>query len=152
MKAILTILFAVVTLHVSGSPEDMYSLYDKEGKYRDMQEQMDKVIQNHKQAEQERNAKTNVIVVISVIMGLVPMGYIVYMILKERKWETNPQGTKQALGIALLGGLLLFAINFASLYVKVIYEDEFYRYGPVVFGLVIVVGTIVLLCKSMKSK
>lgn len=152
MKAILTILFAVVTLHVSSSPEDMYSLYDKDGKYRDMQEQMDKVIQNRKQAEQERNAKTNVIVVISVIMGLVPMGYIVYMILKERKWETNPQGTKQALGIALLGGLLLFAINFASLYVKVIYEDEFYRYGPVVFGLVIVVGTIVLLCKSMKSK
>lgn len=152
MKAILTILFIFVTLHVAGSPEDMYSMYDKEGKYRDMQEQMDKVFQKHKEAEQERNTKMNVIAVISVVMGLVPMGYIVYMILKERKWETNPQGTKEALGIALLGGLLLFAINFASLYVKVIYEDEFYRYGPVVFGLVIVVGTIVLLCKSMKSK
>ena len=83
---------------------------------------------------------------------LVPLAYIGYSIVKERTWETNPRGTKQALGIALMGGLLLFVVNYAALYLKIIYESEFYQYGPVVIGLVIVAGTIVLLCRSMKQK
>ena len=152
MKTILTILFAFVALHVSGSPEDMYSIYDKDGKYREMQEQMDQVFQKREQAEQERETKKNLVLGLAVLMGLVPLAYIGYSIVKERTWETNPQGTKQALGIALMGGLLLFVVNYAALYLKIIYESEFYQYGPVVIGLVIVAGTIVLLCRSMKQK
>ena len=152
MKTLLTILFAFVALHVSGSPEDMYSIYDKDGKYRDMQEQMDQVFQKREQAERERETKKNLVLGLAVLMGLFPLAYIGRRIIKEQTWETNPRGTMQALGIALLGGLLLFVVNYAALYLKIIYENEFYQFGPVVIGLVIVAGTIVLLCRSMKQK
>jgi hypothetical protein len=60
MKTILTIMVALLALgspqkNVSYSPEDMYGDYDKEGKYRSMQEQVDQINQRQEEAEKEKN-------------------------------------------------------------------------------------------------
>ena len=148
MKTILVILFALSTLQVFASPEDMYSIYDKDGKYRAMEEQIDKINRQVEEAEKEKNEKMMLILGISAFIGLVPMVAIGRKIIKGRSWETNPSGMWQALGIAFAGGLALFAINFIFLYLKFIYHKEFNQFFSVAVGAILIGGAIFFLKKK----
>ncbi|MBP5742852.1 MAG: hypothetical protein J6W49_05385 [Paludibacteraceae bacterium] len=143
-QTLISILLFLSSLQVFSSPEEMYGMYDKDGKHREMTEKMEQIVVQHEQAEKERQEKMTFILCISVLMGLVPFAYIGYKVTKERQWQTNRKGTAQALGIALLGGMALFAFNFGLLYLKIIHTSAFYRFGPVV-GLIIIVGTIIMI-------
>ena len=147
MKTLITLFFFLTSLQVVASPEDMYGMYDKDGKHREMTEKMEQIVVQHEQAEEKRQEKMGFILGISVLMGLVPFAYIGYMAIKERQWQTNQKGTVQALGIALLGGAVLFAFNYGLLYLRFIHTNAFYRFGPVVVGLIIIVGTIIMINK-----
>ncbi len=143
-QTLIVILLFLSSLQVFSSPEEMYGMYDKDGKYREMTEKMEKIILQQEQAEKERQEKMSFILGISVLMGLVPFAYIGYRAVRERQWQTNQKGTVQALGIALLGGVVLFVFNYGLLYLKIIHTNAFYRFGPVV-GLIIIVGTIIMI-------
>lgn len=157
MKTILTIMVALLALgspqkNVSYSPEDMYGDYDKEGKYRSMQEQVDQINQRQEEAEKEKNITMMFILGISALVGLIPVAVIGSKIVKERRWETDKSGMWKALGIAFAGGLVLFAFNFAMLYLKNIYYDAFSKIFPIAIGLLIIVGSIVLLMRMKKKQ
>lgn len=147
MKTLITILLLLTSLQVFSSPEEMYGMYDKDGKYREMTEKMEQIIVQHEQAEKERQEKMRLILGISVLMGLVPFAYIGYRIIKEKQWQTNMKGTMRALGIALLGGTVLFVFNYGLFYLKIIHANAFYHFGPIVVGLIIIVGTIIMINK-----
>ncbi|MBE6322776.1 MAG: hypothetical protein E7073_07140 [Bacteroidales bacterium] len=143
-QTLIVILLFLTSLQMFSSPEDMYGMYDKDGKHREMTEKMEQIVVQHEQAEKERQEKMSFILGISVLMGLVPFAYIGYRAVRERQWQTNQKGTMQALGIALLGGVVLFVFNYGLLYLKIIHTNAFYRFGPVV-GLIIIVGTIIMI-------
>ena len=148
MKTILILLFALSTLQASVSPEDMYSIYDKDGKYRAMEEQVDRINQQIEEAEREKNEKIQFILGISTLIGLIPAVAIGRKIIKNRSWKTNPSGMWQALGIALAGGLALFAINFTFLYLRFIYHKEFDHVFSIAIGAILIGGAIFFLKKK----
>ena len=148
MKTILVILFALSTLQVSASPEDMYSIYDKDGKYRAMEEQMDKINRQVEEAEKEKNEKMMLILGISAFIGLVPVVAIGRKIIKGRSWKTNPAGMWKALGIAFSGGFALFLANYMILYLKFIYHKQFDQVFPVAVGAILIGGAIFFLKKK----
>ncbi len=151
MKTILTIILVLSTLQVSASPEEMYGSYDKDGKYRAMQEQMDRINRQVEEAERVKHENMMLALGISTLVGLVPVVVIGRKIIKGRSWETNPSGMWQALGIAFAGGVVLFAFNFLFFYLRFMYNKEFSKFGPVVIGLIIILGAIILL-KWTKSR
>ncbi|MBR5027835.1 MAG: hypothetical protein IKX51_01315 [Bacteroidales bacterium] len=142
MKILLTLLFPLLSLQVS-SPEDMYSVYYKDGQYQSMNEQMEQISQQSEAAEQERNEKKTFILVISLLLGLIPIAVVGKKIYKDRSWETNPQGMWRALGIAVAGGAALFALNYGVFYLKLIHNEVFQIVFPAAIALAVIVGVII---------
>lgn len=143
MKTLLTLLFVLATLQPGQSPEEMYSSFDRDGKYQAMQEQMDEVTQKSEAAEKERSDKTTFVIVISLVLGLIPIAVVGKKIYKDRTWETNPQGMWRALGIAVAGGAVLFALNYGVFYLKLIHNEVFMIVFPASIALAVIVGVII---------
>ena len=143
MKTILTFLFVLATLQPGQSPEEMYAQYDKNGQYQAMQEQMDEVTQKSEAAEQEKSDKKTFVLVISLLLGLFPIAVVGKKIYKDRSWETNPQGMWRALGIAVAGGAVLFALNYGVFYLKLIHNEVFMIVFPASIALAVIVGVII---------
>lgn len=143
MKTLLTFLFILATLQPGQSPEEMYSSFDRDGQYQAMQEQMDEVTQKSEAAEKERSDKTTFVIVISLVLGLIPIAVVGKKIYKDRSWETNPQGMWRALGIAVAGGAVLFALNYGVFYLKLIHNEVFMIVFPASIALAVIVGVII---------
>ena len=143
MKTFLTFLFVLATLQPGQSPEEMYAQYDKDGQYQAMQEQMDEVTQKSEAAEQEKSDEKTFVLVISLLLGLIPIAVVGKKIYKDRSWETNPQGMWRALGIAVAGGAVLFALNYGVFYLKLIHNEVFMIVFPASIALAVIVGVII---------
>ena len=148
MKTILTFLFVLATLQPGQSPEEMYAQYDKNGQYQAMQEQMDEITQKSEAAEKEKSDKTTFVVVISLVLGLIPIAVVGKKIYKDRIWETNPAGMWKAIAIAILGGIVLFAFNYGFFYLKLIHNETFRILLPAVIGIAVIVVFIVGMRKN----
>ena len=141
-------MFILATLQPGHSPEEMYAQYDKDGQYQAMQEQMDEITRQSESAEQERNEKKTFVLVISLLLGIIPVAVVGKKIYKDRTWETNPSGMWKALAIAILGGIVLFAFNYGFFYLKLIHNETFRILLPAVIGIAV----IVLLIYGMRKK
>ncbi|MBO4740089.1 MAG: hypothetical protein J5605_00425 [Bacteroidales bacterium] len=142
MKILLTLLFPLLSLLVS-SPEDMYSVYDKDGQYQAMTEQMEQITQQSEAAEQERSEKKTFVLVISLLLGIIPIAVVGKKIYRERSWESNPAGMWRAIAIAVAGGAVLFAINYGVFYLKLIHNEVFQIVFPAAIALAVIVGAFV---------
>ena len=151
MAYVIAIFIFLSSFQVASSPRGMYGIYDKDGKHRELTEKVERIVLQQEQAEKERQEKMTFTLGISVLMGLVPFAYIGYRSIKEKSWEANPAGTIEALGIALLGGMVLFAFNFGLLYLKLFHTNPYYHLGPAVVGLIIIAGTIILINKKTEQ-
>lgn len=107
------------------SPEDMYGMYDKDGKHREMTEKMEQVIQRSEEAKKEDQGKKVRILVVSLIIGLIPVVVVGGKVVRSQSWETNPRGTAGAMVIALAGGIALFAFNYGWFYLRFLHEEIF---------------------------
>ena len=57
----------------SPTPEEMYGMYDKDGKYREMTEQVEQIRLRTEEAKKEKNTKKMIILVVSLVVGLIPV-------------------------------------------------------------------------------
>ncbi len=135
MKTLLTLLFVLATLQQGQSPEEMYSSFDRDGHYQAMQEQMDEITRQSESAEQERNEKKTFVLVISLLLGIIPVAVVGKKIYKDRSWESNPSGMWKALAIAILGGIVLFAFNYGIFYLRLIHNETFRILLPAAIGI-----------------
>lgn len=147
MRTFIAILLVLMSLQVFASPEDMYGEYDKDGKYRDMQEQVDQMIQKQEEAEQEKSSKQSIALCFSILVGLIPLGYISRQVISGRTWESNPGGTLRALFVGLAGSALLFALNYGVLWLKIEYGSQFNTVFVVAILLFLIGGSIYVLRK-----
>lgn len=152
MKTFITILLTLLSLQLFAvpSPEDMYGDYDKDGKYRAMQEQMDQMIQKREEAEKEKSEKKMIALWGAVLVGLIPLGYIGKQIIDEKTWETNRKGTLQALAIGLVGGAVLFGLNYGIFLLKIEYGSKFNTVLVFLLVLSLVIGSIYAINKKSK--
>ena len=150
MKAFIAILLTVFSLHVfaSPTPEEMYGSYDKDGKYRAMQEQMDEITRKTADAEKEKSEKKTMAMWAAILIGLIPLGHIGIQVIKEKTWETNRKGTMQALAIGLAGVAVLFGLNFGVFLLKIEYGQQFNTALVCVIVLALVVFSIYAIKKK----
>ena len=125
MKTLLTMLLFLSSLQVAGSPEDMYGMYDKDGKHRKMTEQVERMRQRSEEAENDEHDKKMRILVVSLLIGLIPVAVVGRNVVRKQAWKENPKGTTGALAIALAGGAALFAFNYGWFYLKYQHEEIF---------------------------
>lgn len=153
MKAIIAILFALMSLQLlaTQNPEDMYGEYDKDGKYRAMQEQVDKMNQQIAKAEEEKSEKQTMALWFALAAGLIPLLYLGKMIVQKKTWQDNPSGTVQALAIGLVGGIALFALNYGVFWLKIEYGSKFNSALAVALVLLLITGAIYILKKKEKN-
>ena len=116
------------------SPEEMYGMYDKDGKHREMTEKVEQIIQRSEEVKKEEQGKKVRILVSSLIIGLVPVVVVGKKAVRNQSWKTNPKGATEAMVIALAGGITLFALNYGWFYLKILHEEVF----KLIFSLVAV--------------
>lgn len=152
MKTIVAIFIALMTLQVLASPplspEEMYGSYDKDGKYRAMQEQLDQMNQQIAKAEKEKSEKQTIALWAAIAISLIPLGVIAKQIIGKRTWEDNPRGTLQSLAIGLAGAAVLFGLNYGVLLLKIEYGSSF----NTAFAVVIVLFLIGVAIYAVRKK
>ena len=150
MKILISILLFLTSLQVSASsPEEMYGMYDKDGKYREMTEQVEQIRLKTEEAKKEKQTKNMIILVVSLIAGLIPVCVIGGKVIRNQTWKTNPTGTAQGMAIALAGGFALFAFNYGWLYLKYLHEDIFKPLFSIAF-IILLIGIGIYLARNKK--
>ena len=148
MKTIIAFLLTLMPLLALASPEDMYEQYDKDGKYRAMQEQLDQINEQAAAAEKERAEKQTAALWVANAIGLIPLGVLGKQILREQTWKNNPGGTARAVAIGLAGGTVLFGLNYGIFLLKIEYGSQFNTAFAIALVLFLVVGSIYVLKKT----
>ena len=150
MKILIIILLFLTSLQVSASsPEEMYGMYDKDGKYREMTEQVEQIRLRSEEAQKEKQTKNMIILVVSLIAGLIPVCVIGGKVIRNQTWKTNPTGTAQGIAIALAGGFALFAFNYGWFYLKYLHKDIFKPLFSIVF-IILLIGIGIYLARNKK--
>ena len=123
MNAILSLFLFLMPLQAT-SPEEMYKDYITP-EVQAVLDEADRIAEESREAEESARNKKTLALVFSLAVGLIPVVHIGLKILKGKTWEANPSGTLASLGIALVGGAALFAINFGVLMLKIKMGDAF---------------------------
>lgn len=151
MKTLIPIFIFLSSLQVSAStPEEMYGMYDKEGKYREMTEQVEQIRLRTEEAEKEKHTKKMIILVVSLVVGLIPVCVIGGKAIRNKTWKTNSAGTIQGLAIALAGGVVLFAFNYGWLYLKYLHKDIFKPLFSIAF-IILLIGIGIYVMRNKKE-
>lgn len=150
MKKFIVAVLALFTLQVlaSPTPEEMYGSLDKDGKYRQMQEQVDQMIQKNEEAAQDKAAKQQIALWVALAIGFIPLCAIGKKVFSKRTWDENPSGTRQALAIGLAGAAVLFGLNYGIFLLKIEYGSRFNAALAVALVLSLTIGAIYVVRKK----
>ena len=146
MNAILSLFLFLMPLQAT-SPEEMYKDYIPP-EVQAVLDEADRIAEESREAEESARNKKTLALVFSLAVGLIPVVHIGLKILKRKTWEANPSGTLASLGIALVGGAALFAINFGVLMLKIKMGDAFNTTLAFLLVVAIIVGAVYLMKKK----
>ena len=146
MNAILSLFLFLIPLQAT-SPEEMYKDYITP-EVQAVLDEADRIAEESREAEKSARNKKTLALVFSLAVGLIPVVHIGLKILKGKTWEANPSGTLASLGIALVGGAALFAINFGILMLKIKMGDAFNTTLAFLLVVAIIVGAVYLMKKK----
>ena len=134
-------------LQVAQTPEEMYQEYITPETQAILDRQEEAMTQLQEAQEAEGRQKT-LALVLSIAIALVPMAYIGILAARNQSWKNNPEGTRKALGIGLLGALVLFGINYGIFMLKIRAGDAFNTGLAFLLVVAITIGAVFLLKKK----
>lgn len=143
MSILLAFLLAVLPLQTA----EMYNEYIT-AETQEILDKYDQLEEDLQEAEEARQGQKTSALVFSIIIGLIPLGFIGRQIIKGGTWKNNPSGTARGLGIALLGGIVLFGLNYGIFTLKFRMGDAFSAVLAYVLVAAIIVGAVWLLTKK----
>ena len=143
MSILLAILLAVLPLQTTELYNDYITPETQE-----MLDKFDQLEQDLQEAEDARQEQKTMALVFSIVIGLIPLFYIGRQAVKAGTWKNNPAGTAKGLGIGLLGGLVLFGLNYGIFTLKFKMGDAFNTTLAFVLVAAIIVGAVWLLTKK----
>lgn len=146
MKLIIAIMLALMPLQAT-SPEEMYGAYITP-ETRELLDEFDRLEEDIRNAENAKRNRRNVALTFSILIGLIPLVYTLRQILRARTWEINPSGTAKAVGISILGGAVLFGLNFGIIMLKIKMGDAFNTSLAFLLVAGIIAGAIWMLTKK----
>lgn len=110
------------TAQISKEEEDLMELYGASEEYREMQRQMQDYLDREARAEQKRETSRTLMLVLSLAVAVVPLCSIGKKIIDHPEVRTF-KGVASALGIGLLGGAVLFGLNYGWMYLRLEHGD-----------------------------
>lgn len=111
-------------LQAAPSPDKLYEEY-LTPETRATLERFDRLEQDLREAEEAARAKRTLALVFSIAIGLIPPVYLSRQAIREQTWKDNPAGTAKGLAIGLMGGAVLFALNYGVFLLKIRMGDGF---------------------------
>ncbi len=116
----------------------MYRIYDKDGKNRELMEKSEHLRQKMAADKAEEDGKKRRILLVSLVIGLVPVVVVGGNVIRKQTWVENPRGTVEALAIVIAGGAALFALNYGWFYLKYLEEEVFVLVFSFAFVLLLI--------------
>ena len=146
-SSILLLILPTVLPAVSQSWEELYGEY--------ITPEMRAILERSAQLEQEiqaaraaDKARKTMALAVALLIGFIPPFAVGRKRIREKTRKENPGGTARALGVALAGGGVLFALNYGVFLLKIKMGDSF---NPALAFLIVgalIVGSIYLLRKK----
>lgn len=156
MKRLLILITATLALccsaaaQLSKEEEDLMRAYGASDEYIEMQRKMQDILDKSEEAKQkEQNTKT-VILVLALAVAAVPVVVIGKRIIDHPEVRTV-KGVASALGIALLGGAVLFGINYGWMLLRLKHGDALNFPIAILITLALAAGAVFLLTKKDKK-
>ena len=129
------------------SPEDMYQEYITP-ETRALLDEYDRAMEQTREAEEAARTRRTLALVFSLAVGLIPVVHIGRRAIRQKSWRQNPDGTARALGVALLGGVVLFGLNYGIFLLRLKLGDAF----PLAFAFLAVAALIALAILLLRKK
>ena len=91
MKTFVIAVLAALALQVmaSSTPEEMYGMYDKDGKYREMRAKVEQMKHKADEARAEENGRKMRILLVSLFIGFVPVVAVGGQVLQASRHEAQ---------------------------------------------------------------
>ena len=157
MKRFLILITATLALCCSAAAqlskveEDLMRAYGASDEYIEMQRKMQDILDKSEEAkQQEQNTKT-VMLVLALAVAAVPVVVIGKKIIDHPEVRTA-KGVASALGVALLGGAVLFGLNYGWMLLRFKYGDSLNFPVAILVTLALAAGAIFLLNKKDKKE
>ena len=106
------------------TPEELYADYITP-ETRAILERAREAERRAEEAEAAAKAQKTLALCGAILIGLVPLCVIGRRSLRKKSWKDNPGGTVRALGVGLVGGVCLFALNYGIFLLKIRMGDAF---------------------------
>lgn len=156
MKRILILITATLALccsaaaQLSKEEEDLMRAYGASDEYIEMQRKMQDILDKSEEAKRkEQNTKT-VMLVLALAVAVVPVVVIGKRIIDHPEVRTA-KGVVSALGIALLGGAVLFGLNYGWMLLRFKYGSALNFPIAILVTLALAAGAVFLLTKKDKK-
>lgn len=146
-SSILLLILPTVLPAASQSWEELYGEYITP-ETRAILERSAQLEQEIQAARAADKATKTMALTIAVLIGLIPPFVVGRRIIREKTWKENPGGTARALGAALAGGFVLFALNYGVILLKIKMGDAFNLALAFLIVGALIAGSIFLLRKK----
>ena len=133
------------------TPEELYQEYITP-ETQAIMERFQEAEKRTAEAEAAAGTRRKLVLSLSILIGLTPLAVICHKIIRGRTWKENPGGTVRALGAGLLGGAVLFALNYGILLLKIKMVDAFNTALAFLLVAAMIAGSIFLLRKKGDQK
>ena len=155
MKRILLLLALALSLPAAAqlTPEEeeqMLRQYGATDEYFEMQRKMDEIVQQGEEARKREKITLTIMLVLSLAVAVVPVAATGKNILKHPELRTG-KGVAAALAVSLLGGAVLFGLNFGWMYLRYRHGDALNFPLALLITLGIAAGAFFLLNKKDKK-
>ena len=147
MKKLLLLTILIGGLAAAQTPEELYQQYITP-ETQAILDRFEEAERQTQEAEEAARTKKTLALAAAVLIGLIPVGATVRNIVRKKSWKENPSGTLQALGVSVLGGAVLFALNYGVFLLKIRYGDAFNTAFVFLIVAVLIVGSIYLYRKK----
>lgn len=129
------------------TPEELYADYITP-ETRAILERAREAERRAEEAEAAAKAQKTLALCGAILIGLVPLCAIGRRILRKKSWKDNPAGMVRALGVGLVGGVCLFALNYGIFLLKIRMGDAFNSALAFLLVAALIAGSIYLLRKK----
>ncbi len=147
MKRILFLLLFIGIGAATQTPEELYQEYSTP-ETRAILERAEDAERHAQEAAATARARRTLALAGAILIGLIPVGGTVRNIARKKTWKENPSGTMSSLGISVLGGVVLFAVNYGLFMLKIRMGDAFKTAFVFLIVAVLIAGSLYLYRKK----
>lgn len=146
-SSLLLLTFGAAWPAAAQTPEELYGEY-MTPVTRAVLERFEEAERLAQEAQEAARARKTLLLALAGVIGLVPVAVTGRRVLRGKTWKENPSGTVRALCVSLLGGAVLFALNYGIFLLKIKMGDAFNTTLAFLLVAAMIAGSIFLLRKK----